>query len=250
MKFSWNRGNLERMSSKVAHQHVGTAHPAGSGIAVESRVDLAFRKARRHSSLVRMLKLGLPAAAMAMVVAFVARSWVPTVTPAGVEIGGAAIEGGRLVMADPKLEGFTSENRRYRMTAERAIQDIGSADRVDLEGIKARLPFDGSNWIHVKAPTGTFDRAANTLDLEDDLTFRTDTGITALLKSAKVDISAGNLDTPDPVDITMEGTHIVADSLSVRDKGAVMVFRNRVRVVIDARRLQTASNAEDIANEN
>lgn len=238
------------MSRNVAHHHVGTAHPAGSGIPAESRVDLAFRKARRHSDIVRTLKVGLPIAAMAMMIAFAARSWVATVVPAEVQFGGAAIESGRLVMADPKLEGFTSDNRQYRMTAERAIQDIGSADRVDLEGIKARLPFDKSNWIHVRAPTGTFDRAANTLDLEDNLTFRTDTGITALLKSAKVDISAGNLDTPDPVDITMEGTHIAADSLSVRDKGAVMLFQNRVRVVIDAKRLQTASTGEDITNEN
>ena len=231
------------MSGKVA---------AGIGIAAQGRVDLAVRKARRHSALVRMLKLGLPVAAVAMMVAFAARSWVTTVVPAEVEFAGAAIESGRLVMADPKLEGFTSENRQYRMTAERAIQDIGSTDRVDLEGIKARLPFDDENWIHVSAPSGTFDRAANTLALDDHLTFRTDTGITAQLKSARVDIAAGNLDTPDPVDITMEGTHIVADSLSVRDKGALLVFQNRVRVVIDAKRLQTASNAEDMphANEN
>ena len=185
-----------------------------------------------------------------MVAVFVGQSWISSVVPENVEISGAAIESGRLVMADPKLEGFTSADRAYEMTADRAIQDIGSTERVDLEGIRARLPFDEKNWIDVDALSGTFDRAANTLAIDSELTMKTDTGITALLKSATVDIGAGNLDTADPVDITMEGMRIEADSMSVRDKGAVMVFQNRVHVVIDAKRLQTAANAEGASNDN
>lgn len=184
-----------------------------------------------------------------MVAAFVARSWILTGAPESIAISGAAIEGGRLVMADPKLEGFTDENRPYSMTAFRAIQDIGSADRVDLEGIKARLPFDSDNWIHVKAPSGIYDRAANTLDINSEVSVKTDSGIVANLKSARLDIAAGNLDSPHPVEISMDGTQIAADSLSVRDKGAVMVFQDRVRVVIDAKRLQTA-RADGVRDEN
>jgi lipopolysaccharide export system protein LptC len=236
--------------SKVAKQHVRPMHLAGDPAEPQGRVETAFRQARRHSSFVRVLKFGLPAAAVAMMVAFAGQSWLSSAIPESVEIGGAAIEDGRLVMADPKLAGFTKEDRAYTMTANRAIQDIGSADRVDLEGIKAKLPFDDESWIHVRAPTGTFDRTANTLDIDSDVTVKTDTGITARLKSAMVDIGAGNLDTADPVDITMDGTHVVADSLSVREKGKVMLFQNRVRVVIDAKRLQTASTADGAQNEN
>jgi lipopolysaccharide export system protein LptC len=40
------------------------------------------------------------------------------------------------------------------------------------------------------------------------------------------------------VDISLEGAHITADSMSVRDKGAVLVFENRVRMQIDGGRLK------------
>lgn len=238
------------MIQKVAQQHVRPAHLAGDPFQGEGRVEQAFRRARRHSAHVRLLKFGLPVAALVMVAAFAGQSWISSVVPDAVSIGGAAIESGRLVMADPKLEGVTSQNRAYSMTADRAIQDIGAADRVDLEGIRARLPFESDNWIEVGASKGTFDRTANTLDIDSEVTVKTDTGITALLKSARLDIGAGNLDTDDPVDISMDGTRVLADSLSVRDKGAVMVFQNRVRVVIDAKRLQTAANDDGAGNEN
>lgn len=236
---------------KVAQQHVRPVHLAGDPFQGEGRVEKAFRSARRHSTLVRLLKAGLPVAGVLMVVAFVGQSWISSVTPEAVSVSGAAIESGRLVMSDPKLEGVTSENRAYSMTADRAIQDIGAADRVDLEGIRARLPFESDNWIDVDASKGTFDRTANTLDIQSEVTVKTDTGITALLKSARLDIGAGSLDTDDPVDISMDGTRVLADSFSVREKGAVMVFQDRVRVVIDAKRLQTAANGDEGAgNEN
>jgi lipopolysaccharide export system protein LptC len=53
-----------------------------------------------------------------------------------------------------------------------------------------------------------------------------------------VDIATGSLETSDPVDISLDGAHITADSMSVRDKGAVMVFENRVRMQIDGGRLK------------
>lgn len=239
------------MTISAAHQLRGKAQSASAAPPAQaSRVEEAFRRAHRHSGRVRILKLVLPTVAVLMIVAFVAKSWLATPGGVSVNLGETAIEGGRLVMSDPKLDGYTRDNRPYTMTAERAIQDIGNASRIDLEGIDARLPFDDENWITVAARSGVLDRDANTLGLDSDITFVTDTGIRALLRSAVVDIGAGNLDTDDPVDITLDGARIEADSMRVRDKGAVMIFENRVRMEIDARRLQTAANANGETDEN
>jgi lipopolysaccharide export system protein LptC len=240
------------MTISAAYKPLGNAQTAATPLAQETRVEDAFRRARRHSGRVRLLKLVLPVAAMLMVVVFVGKSWLAN--PGGgvsVNLGETAIEGGRLVMSDPKLDGFTRDNRAYSMTAQRAIQDIGNASKIDLEGIDAKLPFDAKNWITVAAKSGVLDRDANTLGLDSDITFETDTGIRALLRSAVVDIGAGNLDTEEPVDITLDGARIEADSMRVRDKGAVMIFENRVRMEIDAKRLQTAAHARgEETNEN
>ena len=227
---------MTQAAAKRPEQTSQTAPQTGIG-----RAEAAFRSANRHSGRVRLLKFMLPFAALLIVAGFVGRSWLAV--PAGVSVNlvGTAIEGGRLVMADPKLDGFTSDNRAYRMTAKRAIQDIGDASRIDLEGIDARLPFNTTNWMTVEARTGVYDRAANRLDLGEDITVVTDNGVRAQLTSAKVNIGTGSINSDEPVSITLEGSRIAADSLAIRDNGAVLVFDRRVRMEIDPRRVQTAA---------
>lgn len=209
------------------------------------RIEDAFVRARRHSRMVRLLKIGLPAAALLMMAAFFLRSWVVLPDGVSIDLGATAIEDGRLVMADPRLEGLAGDSRAYRMTATRAIQNIGAADHIDLEGIDATVPFDARNWMTIRADGGRFDRAGNTLEIDTNITVETDSGIQALLRSAQVDIGAGTLDTSDPVEISMEGARVSADSLSVRERGAVMIFENRVRMHLDRAPLQSDDKRQD-----
>jgi lipopolysaccharide export system protein LptC len=128
------------------------------------------------------------------------------------------------------------------MTALRAIQAIGDANRIDLEEIDARLPLSDGGYIEVAAASGAFDRAANTLDISSEMTVRMPNGVTAWFRSARVDIATGELITGDPVRIELDGSRIDADSLQVTERGAVMIFENRVRVEIDASRVRAASS--------
>ena len=204
----------------------------------EDRVAAAFTQARRHSGRVRLLKIVLPVAAVAMMVVFAGKSWLSAPGNLDFDAGALAIEGGRLVMTDPRLDGAAgSSGRSYVMTASRAIQDIGMSGRVDLEGIDAKFPVSDKGWMNVTAPSGVFDRDANRLNFDSEMTITDDDGMKAVLQSAVVDVTAGNLDTSDPVDITLDGAHITADSMSVRDKGAVLIFENRVRMQIEGGRL-------------
>lgn len=239
------------MSKLAAHPPQGLSLQA-AGLAGDpvSRVEEAFVRARRHSGRVRLLKIVLPALALLMVAGFVAKSWIAVPEGVSANLGGTAIEDGRLVMADPRLDGFTSDDRAYSVTAARAVQDIGNSSRIDLEQIDAKLPFEADKWMTVAAKSGVYDRDASKLDITSEMTVKTDTGITALFQSASVDMAAGSLETRDPVDITLDGARITADSLSVTDRGGVMVFENRVRMHLDGNRLQTASKSGGENNEN
>src|SRR5690606_7519324 len=114
---------------------------------------------------------------------------------------------------DPKLDGFTKDNRAYTMTAVKAIQDIGDASRIDLEGIKAKLPFNKANWLTVDAATGLYDREANQLNLDKAITVVTDNGVRAMLTSATVHIGGGDIKSNEPVDIVLDGARLQADSM-------------------------------------
>jgi lipopolysaccharide export system protein LptC len=202
----------------------------------------AFRRARRHSRVVRGLKIVLPAFAVLIAVGFTAYSYL--VTPGGISIdlSGSGYSDGKLTMANPKLNGFTKGNRPYSMKAARAVQDVGNTDVIRLEQIDAKLPVDDDNWAVVRADKGVYNRDKNTLDIASDMTVTTTDGMVAKLKSAFVDIGHGDMKTSDPVDITLRGTHVSADTMSIEDRGKVMVFDRNVRLTMMPERAKAAGS--------
>ena len=206
------------------------SRPRQGGLSARER---EFAKARRHSRRVRMLKIGLPAAAVLMALAFAAVAFLKVPGGVSIDIASTSISDGKLVMANPKLGGFTRNNQRYAMSAERAIQDLADGNRIRLEEIAAELPFNRANSATIAAASGVFDRAANNLTIEEGLTIRTRDGMEAVLESAFVDIATNTMETKDPVEIRLNGARLVADSMATRENGHVIVFERRVRVDID-----------------
>lgn len=198
-----------------------------------SRTDHAFVRAQRHSRRVRWLKVWLPALAVAGVIGFVGWSYVSIPTVAGISIEGAGISDGKLVMANPKLDGFTRDKLPYTMTALRAVQDLKDTNMVRLEGIDAKLPIDPKNSAKVVAKSGIYDNAKNTLVFDSPMTVTTTDGMTARLNSASIDMNAGSMSTGDPVEILLNGSRITALSMNMADNGRVIVFENRVRVDLE-----------------
>lgn len=205
----------------------GASHAGASDRAV------AFGRAQQHSRRVRRLKFVVPAIAIAMAVAFPLYSYMMAPETVPVSTESSAISDGKLVMSNPKLEGFTKGLLPYAMTAVRAIQDVTKEGVIELEGISARLPINAETTAKVDAANGTYDRGNNTLNIDSDVTITTTDGMVAKLKSAFLDMDKGNMKTEQPVDISRPGSRITSDTMSVENNGKVMIFEKRVRVNID-----------------
>lgn len=211
------------------------APPAGG----RTRGD-AFDRAQRHSRRVRVLKFAVPVAAALIAVAFPVYSYLAAPVAVKVQAEGTAFSNGKLVMANPKLNGFTKQKQPYSMTALRAIQDVSTQGIIELEGIDAKVPIAPDNVAAVKASHGTYDRDGNTMNLTSDVTITTTDGMQAKFKSVFLDMGKGTMKTGDPVDVSRGGSRITADTMSVQDNGKVLVFENKVRVNIDSAALKAA----------
>lgn len=212
----------------------------------------AFAQAERHSRNVRIMKVALPALAAAVVLGFATFSYVRTPASAPVNARESTVVDGKLVMANPQLEGLTKDNRPYEMLAQRAVQAISSPGVIELEAISAKLPLYTKDWVSIDAPAGTYDRDKNTLDMKDPFRIKTTNGLSATINSAFIDMANSTLKSDAPVDITVNGTRLTADSMSVLEKGKLFVFDKRVRLVIDPARLndmRSASGADDVRAE-
>jgi len=208
----------------------------------------AFDRAQRHSRRVRVLKFAVPLAAALIAVAFPVYSYLAAPVSVAVQAEGAAFSNGKLVMANPKLNGFTKQKQPYSMTALRAIQDVNTQGIIELEGIDAKVPVGPDNVAAIKASHGIYDRDGNTMKMTSDVMITTTDGMQAKFKSVFLDMGKGTMKTDDPVDVRSGGSQITADSLSVQDNGKVLVFENRVRVNIDSASMKAAGAKGDEAN--
>ncbi|PSH67630.1 LPS export ABC transporter periplasmic protein LptC [Phyllobacterium brassicacearum] len=207
--------------------------------AASDKDSTVFRAAERHSRRVRFLKFALPAAALLGAAVF---SWFTffstSSVPSNISLDNAGIEDGKLVMTNPKLDGFTKDKLPYKMSAVRALQEVGNSNVISLEGIDAEIPLGTELRAQVKAKSGVFDNANRQLTLDSDISLTTSDGITARLQSADIDIAGNSMSTDQPVSINNSNSQITADSMQITESGKVMTFEKRVRLVIQPAKLQ------------
>ena len=227
-----------RMAMSAAEQDTGRL-PLGVR-------DREFAGAARHSRRVRFFKIVLPIASLMIAVGFAGYSWLLSPASVSIAVEGSAIRDGKIVMANPKMSGFTSNNLPYSMNAARAIQELSRPGAIELEEIDAKFPIAADKWATFKADAGLYDDESNVLRITSPITLKTSDGLQADLGPAVVDIAAGELRSPSPVRIEQNGSTITADSLEVLDKGTVFVFENRVRMQVDPRTIRgtTSQDAE------
>lgn len=231
-----------------------TASPsmdAPASLRPSDRGEAQFARASRHSGRVRLLKIVLPLVSLAIAAGFVGYSYLSSPVTIGFDLSSTAIRDGKLVMAAPKLEGYTTDNLPYAMTAARAVQDAGNTSVIELEEIDATVPISDGTTAKIDASRAIYDRVSNTIQLNDPMTLSTSDGKSATLQSASINMAAGTLVTEQPVAIRIEGASIDAGKLSVAENGKVIVFENHVQMHLDPGRLnaERAESAGDNADD-
>jgi lipopolysaccharide export system protein LptC len=206
--------------------------------------EAAFRRAASHSRKVQFFKFALPIAAVAIAGSFTAYSYLSVPGSVSFDVSESAYADGKLVMANPKLDGYTKDSRPYWMTATRALQHVKDSSIIELEGIDAKLPVGGDNFAEVGAERGVYNYDTSTLDIPTPITVKTTDGMTATLQSAYLDIGKGSLATKDPVSINLEGVKLSADAMSVLENGKVLIFEKRVRMELKPERIRPKPDAD------
>lgn len=202
----------------------------------------AYRRALSHSGRVRRLKILLPILAVVISLGFVAVSWIRTMIPENLTIGGATIEDGRIVMEKPAISGRNDEGISYFMNARRALQAILNPNDILLEDIEAAVPIRGDLIARVKGKLARFDRATDKLDVTAPFVVTLSSGIVVNFQSAKLDPHAGLLQSDQPVSVSGKDSTLVAQSLKITDKGRVIAFKGDVRVVVTPAAFGTKNN--------
>jgi lipopolysaccharide export system protein LptC len=194
----------------------------------------AFRAARRHSALVRLLRRLIPIGAAVAVMGLIVVPFLNPLRKAGdFSLGGVSLSGGKVVMEAPKLAGYRKDSSPYEVTAQSALQDVRNPTQIELVRMTARVLMKDEGWINISAQSGHFDQQKEKLKLVDDVKIRTESGYDIRMRTADVDFKGGTVNSREPVKVNLGTTTVDADTLDVRDNGGLITFEGRVRVVIE-----------------
>jgi lipopolysaccharide export system protein LptC len=205
--------------------------------AYQAGLDARFAIAARHSRMVRVLRIAVPAAVALSMAAVVAvsvfnpfRMLMPKLP---LDMGNLVVSGTKITMESPHLAGYSADRRPYELWAKTATQDVTDPDHVDLKALRAKLLTEDQSTVILDARNGLFDNKAQTLDLHKDIFMQTSTGYEARLSQAFVDMAKNTVTSDEHVDVKLTNGTISADRLRVYGGGEVVRFEGNVVMNLD-----------------
>jgi lipopolysaccharide export system protein LptC len=210
--------------------------PAVFDVASRGGDDRIYRAALRHSRYVRALRWMVPLSVVLAVLGGTA--YVTVVKPLRalaklpVDIGNMVVSGTKITMQQPRIAGFTRDQRQYELTAQAAARDILKPDVVELEKLHATMEMQNKVTFKITANNGFYDTKTELLTLERNILVTTTSGYQAKLAEAVVDIKGGKIVSDKPVEVKSVEWLVQSNRMEVRESGDVIRFERGVFVTI------------------
>ena len=206
--------------------------------AYQAGLEARFAIAARHSRMVRVLRVAVPAAVALSMAAIIGvsifnpfRMLMPKLP---LDMGNLVVSGTKITMESPHLAGYSADQRPYEMWAKTATQDVTDPDHVELKTLRAKLLTEDQSTVILDARTGLFDNKAQTLDLHKDIFLQTSAGYEARLSQAFVDMAKNTVTSEEHVDVKLTNGTLSADRLRVYGGGEVVRFEGNVVMNLDS----------------
>jgi len=201
-------------------------------------MEARFARAARHSRMVRVLRVAVPAAVVLALASIVVvqlffnpfRMLLPKIP---LDIDNVVVSGTKITMESPHLAGFSTDQRPYEMWAKAAIQDLTDPDHVELKTLRAKVMMEDKSTVTMDARTGYFDSKEQMLDLRKDIFLQSTTGYEARMTQAYVDINKGTVVSDEHVDVKLLNGTLTADKLRIFNGGEIVRFDGNVVMNLD-----------------
>ena len=215
-----------------------------------TRSERMFRRAARHSRLIRLLRIAVPFGAVASCALLAGIAYLNPFKnlDASLDQGKLVVTGRKVAMEQPRLTGYTKDSRPYELTARLASQDLTQPGVLELKDIKARVQTKAQGNIELSAKTGIYSIKAEQLQLVDNITVQTSLGYEGHLERASIDIKKGTVTSDRPVKGKFPEGTIEANRLEISESGSVVLFTDGVTTIFTLRQRSAAAKAEKTAS--
>jgi lipopolysaccharide transport protein LptA len=192
----------------------------------------AFRSARRHSLLVRALRIALPVCALGAATAYLITlksAW--KIGPGSLNVGEIELSADDLSMKNPSYFGVTKDGGRYQVRAKRAVVEFSRQQApVKLIDVDGDLVRANNVSTKLKAKHGLLDNAKNQLELYDGIEIDTSDGMTARLSRATILMKEHRVVSKEPVVANTPTGSVRSASMTLRTDIQEAKFQGNVAV--------------------
>lgn len=194
-------------------------------------MDARFRAAARHSRLVRLLRIAVPAVVVLSMAAIVGVSIFNPfriLAKLPLDMGNLVVSGTKITMETPHLAGFSPDGRPYELWAKAATQDLTDPDNVELTTLRAKVMMEDKSTMTMDARTGKFNSKAQMLYLYEHVFLQTTSGYEARLTQANIDIANGIVTSDAPVDVKLLNGTLLGQRMRITEHGELVRFEGGV----------------------
>jgi lipopolysaccharide export system protein LptC len=203
----------------------------------QAGMEVRFAIAARHSRMVRVLRVAVPAAVVLAMAAIIGvsifnpfRMLMPKLP---LDVGNLVVSGTKVTMESPHLSGYSPDQRPYELWAKTATQDLADPNHVDLKALRAKVLMEDRSTVTLDARDGRFDTKEQLLNLSKDIFLQTSSGYEARLSQAFVDIGKGTVTSEEHVDVKLLQGTLTADKLRITGGGEIIRFEGNVVLNLD-----------------
>jgi LPS export ABC transporter protein LptC len=201
----------------------------------------AFVAARRHTFLVRLLRLALPLAAVGVVGLYAAAllsTW--NFGLGNLKVGKVEVTAEDLTMRNPSYVGTTKDGGKYEVRAKTAILEYKPDAPIKLIDIDGDMTQANSVKTYVKARRGLYDNSRGILELFDGIEIDSSNGMRARLTEATMYSRENRVVSQKPVEVSSSTGQIRGNTMTLDTAKNQAAFMGNVAV----RLLPNAAPAE------
>ena len=206
---------------------MGSARRAASDVKERTR---AFRLARRHSLLVKLLRLLLPIGAVSLGLFYaltLSVSW--QLGPGRLKVEKVQVNPDDLTMKNPTYFGLTKDGGRYEVRAKKAILEFAKDAPIKLVDVDGDLLQANDVTTKLKAKHGLLDNAKAELELYDGIEIDASNGMKARLSRATVYNKESRIVSKHPVDLWLPTGSVKGASMTLRTDTREATFVGNVK---------------------
>ncbi len=206
-----------------------------------------FRRATRHSVLVKALKALLPLLAAGVMSLYALPSLFRVSIDKGrgtATVRAVTLEAGALKMLEPRVKGVNEKNDAYEFIADTATQASRTDETMYLEKIRGRVVGQDGNVTTLTAPDGVHNSKAEEMTFNNGAVVKRENGFSATFKTATAYMKTQMVISHTPVVVRHLESTIHADGMTLFWGEQRAIFEGNVHTHIDRQATEADARKE------